>query len=356
MVSHKVVVSLAWTCIIYDTFGFQPAPLRFTPSSSLQQIIPTATTLCSHNDGNDFQTEVIGYESPRLPSNMYAGIRSRSVENARSKDEGGIKFDMEDVALLAAPFVMALIASPSPAEAVTKIGEITLALPKAGPISTSVVAWLHSMGVFGSVGGLISERLLLKYDMALETEESFILADRIFIYSTLSLIFTGYLRISEYSKGWTFYENQPVFWLMMSLAATLGAIAFAPGTVLYKRDQIFRRGEILEPLPDLVVDRMSMIVNMELFLVTIIPLCANLMSRGVGRNVFGQGFQPMYGLIYVLWIGVTVLGFSKDTYDTILDQGGLPGYVGEVRGRRQNPWSISISSRSTRVSIISILL
>ena len=103
---------------------------------------------------------------------------------------------------------------------------------------------------------------------------------------TLILV-SGYLRVTQYGKGWEFYSHEPVFWVKLFLFSVMGAASFFPTTKVIQRAVGKKvaedKGEDPPPMwsPKLIA-RVTSIVNAELLAVASIPLFATLMARGVG--------------------------------------------------------------------------
>ena len=111
------------------------------------------------------------------------------------------------------------------------------------------------------------------------------IADAVYGAAGLLLVTTGYLRVTQYGKGWEFYAHEPIFWLKLTLLAVAGAASFFPTIKIIQRSVAQRQAgpdAPIEPMSEKLAARMTSIINAELLAFGAIPLCATLMARGVG--------------------------------------------------------------------------
>ena len=110
------------------------------------------------------------------------------------------------------------------------------------------------------------------------------IADAVYGVAGLLIVFTGYLRVTAYAKGWEFYQHEPIFWLKMLLVAVMGAASFFPTTKIIQRSVAKRNngGELVAPMSAKLAGRLTSVINAELLAIASIPLAAALMARGVG--------------------------------------------------------------------------
>jgi len=128
----------------------------------------------------------------------------------------------------------------------------------------ALAAYGHYLGLVLVVGALTTERLSAKACMTDKEEELVYNAGIVYGLAGTLLLYTGYLRVAEYGKGWGFYNHSPVFWMKMLLFATMGSSSLFP-TIK-------------------IVQHLTTIMNGELLAVGSIPLAVALMSRGVAYN------------------------------------------------------------------------
>ena len=163
-----------------------------------------------------------------------------------------------------------------------------LTTPRATPIMaaeaipSAFVAYGHYLGLVLSCLCLATERLTVKSEMTKEEEERIALADIVYGAAGLLVVVTGYLRVTQYGKGWEFYSHEPIFWLKMVLVAVMGAASFFPTTKIIQRSVTLRNDGEVAPMGEKLAARMTTIINAELLAIGSIPLAAALMARGVG--------------------------------------------------------------------------
>ena len=128
---------------------------------------------------------------------------------------------------------------------------------------------------------LVAERLTIKPNMSEDEDTQLLIADTVYGIAAVLVLYTGYLRATEYGKGWDFYSHEPIFWVKMSLFAILGASSLFNTANILQRE-FFASGSSEEARSDELVQRMTTIVNGELLAMISIPLAATTMSRGIG--------------------------------------------------------------------------
>jgi len=178
-------------------------------------------------------------------------------------------------AAAAAAAAVFLLAAPLPASAA---GAAYTAVPSA------LAAYGHYFALILTVACLTVERLTVKENMSGDEEDRMALADALYGVAGLLVVVTGYLRVTEYGKGWEFYAHEPIFWLKLSLVAVAGASSFFPTIKIIQRSVAKRNngGELVAPMSAKLAARMTSIINAELLAIASIPLTATLMARGVG--------------------------------------------------------------------------
>lgn len=135
------------------------------------------------------------------------------------------------------------------------------------------------------VGSLTTQSLTVKENMSEEEFDKASNADILNGVAGLLLAVTGYLRATQYGKGWEFYQHEPIFWAKLTLVGVLGAASFFP-TTKYIQLAIAKRNPDTpyRPMGPKLVKRMSTLINAQLLALASIPLTATLMARGVGYN------------------------------------------------------------------------
>jgi uncharacterized membrane protein len=153
-----------------------------------------------------------------------------------------------------------------------------------GAIPSALVAYGHYLSFMVGTACVTAERLTIKPAMSMEEEKVMTVADTTYGLTALLLVYTGYLRVTQYGKGWEFYQHEPIFWVKMTLLAVAGAASFFPTTIIIQRaiEQQKLGDTPIAPMSEKLAARMTSVLNAELLAFFSIPLAATLMSRGVG--------------------------------------------------------------------------
>jgi uncharacterized membrane protein len=192
---------------------------------------------------------------------------------ARKGADSGVRKEAYGAAALTAAASLALLTS-DPAMA---------AASAAGAVPSALAAYGHYLSLLGVAGALVTERLLIKNDMSEADFDTVTTADSVSGIASLVLTVTGYLRVTEYGKGWEFYQHEPIFWLKLVFLAVLAASSFFPTIKIIQLSATKRDPAVpYTPMSPKLVKRMTAIVNAELTALVAIPLTATLMARGVG--------------------------------------------------------------------------
>lgn len=220
-----------------------------------------------------------------------------SSSSLRSKQFIDIETKAKNV-LTTTAFIAPLILS-EPAQA----ADLTNAIPSA------LAAYGHYLGLVVMSMCLAAERLLVKPNMSADDESKLVIADSLYgIFSVLVLV-SGYFRVTEYGKGWEFYQHEPIFWIKMLLLSVLGTSSLFPTIKIIQRAVQAKNaseGKAVPPSPlsEKLSSRMTKIINGELLAICTIPVTAALMSRGVG---YAEWFPWQAGAAPV---ALTILGLS----------------------------------------------
>jgi multisubunit Na+/H+ antiporter MnhF subunit len=86
-------------------------------------------------------------------------------------------------------------------------------------VPSAFAAYGHYLGLVLACFCLATERLTIKPEMTAEEEQRVVAADAIYGIAGLLIVVTGYLRVTQYGKGWEFYQHEPIFWGKMLLVA-----------------------------------------------------------------------------------------------------------------------------------------
>ncbi len=140
-----------------------------------------------------------------------------------------------------------------------------------------VLRYLHFISIFGIVGALVSEHLLLKKELTRKELGRIATIDAVYGMAAVSLLAVGLtLWQGGFGKPSEFYTKNWIFHTKITLFATIGLLSIYP-TVFFIKN---RKGD-----PDEVVaipKTIFWMLRLELLLLFIIPLLAGLMAHGVG--------------------------------------------------------------------------
>ena len=139
-----------------------------------------------------------------------------------------------------------------------------------------LLRYIHFISIFGIVGTLVSEHLLLKKEMTRLEIKRLSRIDAIYGLAALTLLGAGLtLWFSGVGKPTIYYSKNWIFHLKITCFAIIGLLSIYP-TIFF----IKNRGDQndLVKVPAIIF----WLLRFELLLLFIIPLLAGLMARGVG--------------------------------------------------------------------------
>ena len=85
-----------------------------------------------------------------------------------------------------------------------------VALAAPGAIPSALVAYGHYLSFMIGTACVTAERLTIKPAMTMEEEKIMTIADTTYGLTALLLVYTGYLRVTQYGKCWEFYQHECV--------------------------------------------------------------------------------------------------------------------------------------------------
>lgn len=141
-------------------------------------------------------------------------------------------------------------------------------------------AWLaiaHHAAVFGLLGALAAEFGLLRPGLAAGDIRRLANLDRAYGVFAVAVLAAGFTRLEFGSQPWSFYTENPFFWLKLGTFAVIGLISAYP-TVQYIR---WARATGDAPAAA-ALGRVRLAVTAQLLLFPVLPICAALMARGIG--------------------------------------------------------------------------
>ena len=222
-----------------------------------------------------------------LPARVtLAKVRARSVAVRASARPAGSraasKIDSESQSLAVSD------ASDSKGLALAALPLLTaLALPEAAqaavnPVASAFAAYGHYLGLVLVVASLTTEKFLVKPELTEDEAQKLVIADSVYGIAGVLVLYTGYLRVTQYGKGWEYHAHEPIFWVKMGLFAVMGSSSLFCTTKIVQMAVKKTNGEEnATVLGEKLSARMQKIINGELLAIGSIPLAAALMARGV---------------------------------------------------------------------------
>ena len=162
-----------------------------------------------------------------------------------------------------------------------------LALPEAAqaavnPVASAFAAYGHYLGLVLVVASLTTEKFLVKPELTEDEAQKLVIADSVYGIAGVLVLYTGYLRVTQYGKGWEYYAHEPIFWVKMGLFAVMGSSSLFCTTKIVQMAVKKTNGEEnATVLGEKLSARMQKIINGELLAIGSIPLAAARMARGV---------------------------------------------------------------------------
>jgi len=177
-------------------------------------------------------------------------------------------------------------------------------------VYSAIAAYVHYLSLIIVAATLTAERILIKPGMTQADEKIAIYADILYGIAGVTVLISGYFRVTQYAKGWEFYAHEPIFWVKMTLLGIMGASSLFPTIKLIQRSLFLREVEqgnaTFTPMSDKLIARLTKVINGEILAVGSIPLAASLMSRGVA---YSDNFPWQVGAAPVA-LAVAGLGFK----------------------------------------------
>ncbi|MEP1086718.1 DUF2214 family protein [Algoriphagus sp.] len=140
-----------------------------------------------------------------------------------------------------------------------------------------LLRYLHFISIFAIVGSLVAEHLLLKKELTRKEIKRISTIDGVYGIAALLLLGVGLtLWLGGYGKPTEFYSKNYIFHTKVTLFATLGILSIYPTIFFLKQG----KGDPQEVIS--IPKSIFMLLRIELLILTIIPLLAGLMAKGIG--------------------------------------------------------------------------
>jgi putative membrane protein len=138
-----------------------------------------------------------------------------------------------------------------------------------------IIRYFHFIGIFFLFASLVSEHLLIEKNMTRMAIKRLSIVDMVFGFSVAIVLVTGLLLWLVYGKPALYYGENPVFHTKVFLFVIIGLLSIYPTFFFLKN----RKGTPDETVG--IPKRLVMMIRLELLLVTIIPLLAVIMAKGI---------------------------------------------------------------------------
>ena len=254
-------------------------PARSTATLGRARAVRSAVTVRASAQKPGLTTPPV-VTAHKVPSELVIAEESSSSSSANAAQ------------VLSALPVLGLLAAPEAAEAAVS------------PVASAFAAYGHYLGLVLVVISLTTEKLLVKPDLSEDDAKKLVIADSVYGIAGVLVLYTGYLRVTQYGKGWEYYAHEPIFWVKMGLFAVMGSSSLFCTTKIIQMAAAQSKGE-KPALSEKLAARMQKIINGELLAIGSIPLAAALMARGVAFSE-GMPWQAGAAPVALVSLGLSV--------------------------------------------------
>jgi putative membrane protein len=145
----------------------------------------------------------------------------------------------------------------------------------------AAIAYLHFVSILALTGFLATEFYLCTGDLQPPNVKTLARVDLLYMIAAIVVLITGLLRVFAVGKGAAFYLQNPVFYIKLALFVAVGLISILPTLQFFRWNRALKAGEE-RILRDRDIATARRYIALELALLTLIPLMAVLMARGIG--------------------------------------------------------------------------
>jgi putative membrane protein len=144
-----------------------------------------------------------------------------------------------------------------------------------------VLAYAHHLAVFGLVGILFAQFVLVKPGLTGARLTQVAEIDRAYGIFAILVVIAGVTRVYLGSAGEAFYFSNHVFWTKIALFILVGLLSIGPTMAIVKwRKAAAADGQYV--VPEDAIRGARRWIHIELFMLALIPLAAAAMARGAG--------------------------------------------------------------------------
>lgn len=145
----------------------------------------------------------------------------------------------------------------------------------------AAIAYLHFVSILALTGFLATEFYLCTRDLQAPNVKRLARVDLLYMIAAIVVLATGLLRVFAVGKGAAFYLQNPVFYIKLALFVAVGLISIFPTLQFLRWNRALKAGEE-RILRDSDIATARRYITLELALLSLIPLMAVLMARGIG--------------------------------------------------------------------------
>jgi len=143
--------------------------------------------------------------------------------------------------------------------------------------SEIILRYVHFISIFGIVGTLVSEHLLIKKELTRAEISRLARIDAVYGLAAMILLAAGLtLWLGGFGKPSVYYSKNWIFHTKITLVFTIALLSIYP-TVFFIRNSKGNPQEVIT-----VPKSIFWLLRLELMLLLIIPLLAGLMAKGIG--------------------------------------------------------------------------
>ena len=148
-------------------------------------------------------------------------------------------------------------------------------------MTAALLAFLHHLSAFVVFAALMTELVLTKPPLTIESARSTLRMDAVYGGAALVLLIVGFLRVFYTEKGSFYYFHSAAFITKIVLFAIVGLLSIYPTLQFMSWRGSLKAQQV--PVFDAARRRsVRRVIHLELTLLAVIMLCAVMMARGLG--------------------------------------------------------------------------
>jgi putative membrane protein len=148
-------------------------------------------------------------------------------------------------------------------------------------VTSAVFAFLHYLGAFALMAGLVLELVLLRLPLTPATGKRILGADLVVGIAAVIVLAAGLLRVFYFEKGPDYYAHSAPFIAKMVLFALVFALSITPTIEFLSWRKTLKAGQA-PVVAEARIKRLRRLIHMELTGLVLIILAATLMAHGIG--------------------------------------------------------------------------